>query len=142
MKNIIHEMEYENLHKSNQLFFSEFRRTFSATLKSGWYILGKNGEKFQNDFAKYCGVDHCIGVNSGLDAITLSLQAFDFEAGSEVLVPANTYIASILSIIHANLTPVLVEPDIATYNIDSAKIEVKITKRTKAILVVHLYGKL
>jgi dTDP-4-amino-4,6-dideoxygalactose transaminase len=134
-------IEYENLYKSNLIFFEEFKKSFDETLKSGWFILGKNVEQFEKEFASYHNTSHCLGVASGLDALLLSLSAFDFEKGSEVIVPSNTYIATILSILHAGLKPVLVEPDIATYNIDPKKIEENITTRTKAIMVVHLYGK-
>jgi dTDP-4-amino-4,6-dideoxygalactose transaminase len=135
-------IEYENLRKVNEPFFAEFRRTFSETLESGWYILGKNVELFEREFADYCGAAHCIGVASGLDALVLSLKAFEFPAGSEVIVPSNTYIATILAIIQSGLKPVLVEPDLATYNIDPTRIEEKITGATAAIMAVHLYGKL
>ena len=110
-------------------------------MESGWYILGNNVKTFEKQFAQYCGVKYCVGVASGLDALLLSLKAFNFKPGSEILVPSNTYIATILAIIHANLKPVLVEPDILTYNIDPGKIISKITKKTAAIVVVHLYGK-
>jgi len=113
-------------------------------VNSGWYILGKEVEAFENDFAQYCGTKHCIGVASGLDALILILQAYKelgvMSDGDEVIVPANTYIASILAISKANLKPVLIEPDIKTFNIDPALIEAKITNKTKAILPVHLYG--
>ncbi|MEI6488147.1 MAG: DegT/DnrJ/EryC1/StrS family aminotransferase [Bacteroidota bacterium] len=134
-------IEYENLGKLNQPFFEEFEGAFQETLKSGWYILGKKVEQFEREFAGYCGTQHCIGVANGLDALILALRAFDFPKGSEIIVPSNTYIATILSIVHNGLIPILVEPDIATYNIDAKKIEEKITSKTSAILVVHLYGK-
>lgn len=134
-------IEYENLGKLNKPFFEEYLKSFSATLESGWYILGNNVKEFENEFAQYHAAKHCIGVASGLDALVLALKAFNFETGSEIIVPSNTYIATILSILHCGLTPVLVEPDINTYNIDPSKIEEKITPRTKAIMIVHLYGK-
>jgi len=134
-------IEYENLAKLNQPFFEENLQAFKDTMQSGWYILGKKVKMFETEFADYCRVKHCIGVANGLDALQLALRAFDFEKGSEVLVPSNTYIATILSIVQNGLQPVLVEPDIATYNIDAKKIEEKITPKTKAILLVHLYGK-
>jgi dTDP-4-amino-4,6-dideoxygalactose transaminase len=134
-------IEYENLYKVNEPFFPEFRRAFNNTLESGWFILGKNVERFEREFAAYCGVSHCIGVASGLDALILSLKAHEFPPGSEVLVPANTYIASILAIIQSGLKPVLVEPDLYTYNIDPTGIEKQITTQTMGIMVVHLYGK-
>lgn len=134
-------IEYENLRKFNEPFFHEFKKVFKKVLKSGWYILGKNVEDFEDSFANFVGTKHCIGVASGLDALELSLCVFNFPPESEVIVPSNTYIATILSIFHAGLKPVLVEPNIKTYNIDPEKIKEKITKKTRAILVVHLYGK-
>lgn len=134
-------IEYENLRKVNEPFFAELRRSFDSTLESGWYILGGNVEAFEQAFASYCGVRHCIGVASGLDALLLSLVSFDFPRDAEVIVPSNTYIATILAILHAGLKPVLVEPDIRTYNIDPRLITEKITRNTVAIMVVHLYGK-
>jgi len=134
-------IEYENLGKLNKPFFEEYQKSFAETLNSGWYILGNNVKKFEEEFADYHRVAWCLGVASGLDALLLALKAFDFPKDSEVIVPSNTYIATILAIIHAGLKPVLVEPDIRTYNIDPFKIEEKITGKTVAIMVVHLYGK-
>ncbi len=134
-------IEYENLRSVNKPFFEEYIKSFKDTLESGWYILGENVKKFENEFANYLNSPNCIGVASGLDALILSLKAFDFEKESEVIVPSNTYIATILSILHCGLKPVLVEPDIRTYNIDPTRIEEKISQRTKAIMAVHLYGK-
>ena len=135
------EIFYENLYKSNLEFFDEFKIGFSDVLDSGWYVLGKNVKLFEEEFAKYCGSGFCVGLASGLDALTIALKNFDFPQGSEIIVPSNTYIATILSIINEGLYPVLVEPDIRSYNIDPSKIEEKITSKTKAIMVVHLYGK-
>jgi len=134
-------IEYENLRRVNEPFFVEFKRVFSEALESGWYILGKSVERFEHKYADYCGVSRCTGVGSGLDALILSLKAYEFPAGSEVLVPSNTYIATILAILQAGLKPVLVEPDLRTYNIDPSRIEEQITSRTVGIIVVHLYGK-
>jgi len=134
-------IEYENLRKVNEQFFEGYRKKLNEVLQSGWYILGKQVENFEIEFAAYLGVKHCIGVASGLDALILALDAMEFEKGSEVLVPSNTYIATILAIVRCGLKPVLVEPDIQTYNIDPLKIEEKISSRTKAIMPVHLYGK-
>jgi dTDP-4-amino-4,6-dideoxygalactose transaminase len=134
-------IEYENLAKSNESFFDQFNRCFKDVLESGWFVLGENVEKFENEFAAYNDVEYCIGVASGLDALILSIQALDLEKGSEIIVPSNTYIATILAIIQNGCLPVLVEPDINTYNINPAKIETAITEKTKVILVVHLYGK-
>lgn len=134
-------IEYENLAKLNKPFFEEYEKAFKETLESGWYILGNKVQTFEKEFAGYCETKQCIGLANGLDALILALRAFDFERGSEIIVPSNTYIATILSIVHNGLIPVLVEPDIATYNIDPKKIEEKVTSRTRAIMVVHLYGK-
>ncbi len=133
---------YESLQQVNKDFMNEYTKIFQQVLDSGWYILGKEVAQFEQSFASYCGVDHCIGVASGLDALVLSLRYFGFDAGDEVIVPANTYIATILAIMQVGLRPVLVEPDIDTYNIDPKKIESAITARTRAILAVHLYGKM
>lgn len=134
-------VEYESLAKLNQQFFEEYKDAFSKVVEGGWYILGTQVQQFEKEFANYCNAPFCVGVANGLDALILSLKALGFEENDEVIVPSNTYIATILSIVHCRLKPVLVEPDIATYNIDPDKIEEKITPRTKAIMVVHLYGK-
>lgn len=134
-------IEYENLALLNKPYFDAFQAEFDKVLKSGWYIMGERLKSFEKEFAGYHSSAHCIGVASGLDAITLALKAFNLEKGSEVIVPSNTYIATILSIMQNDLKPVLVEPVLETYNIDPAKIEEAITPRTKAIVVVHLYGK-
>tara|TARA_R110002072_G_scaffold1989_2_gene16392 strand:+ start:106370 stop:107461 length:1092 start_codon:yes stop_codon:yes gene_type:complete len=133
-------IEYENLKLSNQEFFKDFEKEFKSFIESGWYILGERVSNFETQFADYIGTNHCIGVASGLDALTLSLLALDLEKGSEVIVPSNTYIATILAILNAGLKPVLVEPDISTYQIDPKLIEKKISSKTKAIIIVHLYG--
>jgi dTDP-4-amino-4,6-dideoxygalactose transaminase len=135
-------IEYENLKKLNQLFFLEFEEAFRKTLHSGWYILGKEVETFENNYTAYCGSKHCIGVASGLDALILSIEVWDFPKGSEILVPSNTYIATILAIIKAGLIPKLIEPNIDNYNIDPNEIAKSITNKTKAIITVHLYGKM
>ena len=134
-------IDYENLGKLNAPFFEAYEQSFSKTLRGGWYVLGQNVQKFENQFSEFVGAKHCVGLASGLDALILGLRAFNFEPGSEVIVPSNTYIATILAIMQVGLTPILVEPDIKTYNIDVSKIEEKITSKTKAIIVVHLYGK-
>lgn len=135
-------IEYENLRKVNEPFFAEFERVFEETLQSGWFVLGRQVEQFEQAFADYCGSTHCVGVASGLDALILCLQASDFPAGSEVLVPSNTYIATVLAILRCGLKPVLVEPDLSTYNMDPSLIEGHISENTVAIMVVHLYGKI
>lgn len=125
----------------NQEYEDSINETLARKVASGWYILGEEVKKFEQSFANYCGTKHCIGVANGLDALILLLKASEFPAGSEILVPSNTYIASILAISLAGLKPVLVEPDLHTYLIDPKNIEEKINANTKAILVVHLYGK-
>jgi len=134
-------IEYESLKKANELFIEEFQQEFKEVLDSGWFILGPKVEKFEKEFAEYHGVKECLGVASGLDALIIGLKALDLPEDSEVIVPANTYIATILAIIQSGLKPVLVEPDVDTYNIDPQKIQEKITKKTGAIMLVHLYGK-
>lgn len=113
---------------------------FERVLDSGWYILGDELKHFEQEFAEYCKVEHCIGVGNGLDALHLILRAYNIGAGDEVIVPSNTYIATWLAASYAGATPIAVEPDQRTYNIDSGKIEAAITPRTKAIIAVHLYG--
>ena len=113
---------------------------FLRVLDSGWYILGKEVEAFEREFADYCGSKHCVGVGNGLDALHLILRAFDIGPGDEVIVPANTYIATWLAVSYAGARPVPVEPLPGTCNLDPEQIEPAITPRTKAIMVVHLYG--
>lgn len=110
-------------------------------LDSGWYIRGVEGAAFEREFAEYCGVAHCVGVANGLDALVLILRAYGIGTGDEVIVPSNTYIASMLAISQVGATPVFVEPDIGTYNLDPNLIAEHVNERTKAILVVHLYGR-
>jgi len=135
-----------NLKEINARYRSEMIEAFTRVLDSGWYILGEEVKQFEKEFAAYCGTRYCIGVGNGLDALTLTLRAWKelcvLHEGDEVIVPANTYIASILAITENRLKPVLVEPDIRSFNIDPDRIEQSITPRTKAILVVHLYGQL
>ncbi len=137
-------IRFLDLQAINQQYRQELLESVSRVVDSGWYILGAEVEAFEKEFAQYCDVKHSIGVGNGLDALILILQAYielgRMALGDEVIVPANTYIASILAISKAGLKPVLVEPDIKTYNIDTTLIEEKITHRTKAILPVHLYG--
>ena len=127
------------LDRQYQRYAGEYKQAALNVLESGWYVLGKNVLKFENEFAEYLGIKCCVGVNSGLDALTLAVLALGIEKGDEVIVPANTYIATVLGITANGATPIFVEPDVF-YNIDSDKIEAKITKRTKAIVCVHLYG--
>ena len=124
----------------------EIEQAALRVLRSGWYILGEELQNFEKQFAQWCGVEHVIGVANGLDALTLTLRAWKelglIKEGDEVIVPANTYIASILAITENRLKPVLVEPDPITFNIDINKIEAVITSKTRVILPVHLYGRL
>ncbi|MBI4417148.1 MAG: DegT/DnrJ/EryC1/StrS family aminotransferase [Ignavibacteriales bacterium] len=134
-------IEYENLHHANKAFLKDFAKSFHDTLDRGWFILGDSVRRFEEEFASYVGARHCVGVASGLDALILSIKALHIPESSEILIPANTYIATILAALHCRLVPVLVEPDQATCNIDPSKLENYITSRTRAIMIVHLYGK-
>lgn len=135
---------FYNLPKLNDGYKVQFLESVSRVIDSGTYMIGAETKSFESNFATFCGVNFCIGVGNGLDALTLTLRAYKelgfLNDGDEVMVAANTYIATILSITANNLTPVLVEPDIATFNIDVKKIGASISSRTKIILVVHLYG--
>jgi len=119
---------------------TELDQAYKRVMESGWYILGSEVSSFEAEFANYCGTKYCVGVGNGLEALFLVLKAWGIGFSDEVIVPANTYIASWLPITHTGAKPVPVEPDIDTYNIDPQKIEEKITEKTKAILPVHLYG--
>ncbi len=132
---------YESLALVNKSMLPEMTIAFNRVASKGWYILGSEVLDFEKDFANYLGVKYSIGVASGLDALILALKSLQLPLGSEVIVPSNTYIATILAILNEGLKPVLVEPDIKTYNIDPIKIVSAITPKTKAIMVVHLYGK-
>ena len=134
-------IKFLDLHAINERFRSEMDMAAKRVLDSGWYLLGKENEAFEREFAAYCGVKHAIGCANGLDALKLVVRAMEIGPGDEVIAPANTYIASLIAVSANGATPVLVEPDLATYLIDPAKIEEKITPRTKAIMVVHLYGR-
>ncbi|TDD74046.1 DegT/DnrJ/EryC1/StrS family aminotransferase [Flavobacterium caseinilyticum] len=135
-----------DLKKINQPYEAAFQEKLKAVLDNGWYILGNEVKAFESNFANYCGTKYCVGVGNGFDALVLIFKGYiqlgKLQKGDEVIVPANTYIASILAILQADLIPVMVEPKLETYNINPALIEEKITSKTKAILVVHLYGQL
>lgn len=118
----------------------ELRSAFDRVFTRSWYIGGVEDEAFEKAYADYCGVDYCIGVGNGLDALMMSLKAFGIGEGDEVIVPSNTFIATALAVTYVGAKPVLVEPRIETFNIDPEKIEAAITRRTKAIMPVHLYG--
>lgn len=134
-------ISFLDLKQINNRFRESLAAAATRVVHSGWYILGQEGLAFEQAFAHYLGVSHCIGVANGLEALTLTLKAWELPPNSEVLVASNAYIASVLAITQAGLTPVLIEPDPSTYNLDPARIEAAITTRTKAILPVHLYGR-
>jgi len=134
-------IEYENLGKLNKPFFSQYQDSFDEFLRSGWYVLGRGVETFEKEFAEFTGTKYCVGVANGLDALRISLMSLDLPPASEVLVPSNTYIATILAIVQEGLTPILIEPSLASYNIDPTKLERGINSKTRAIIVTHLYGK-
>ena len=140
------QIKFLDLLKVNEPYFPKLLESTKRFLENGWYILGNEVENFEKEYADFCGVTHCVGVSNGLDALRLIFEAYKvrgkMKAGDEVIVPSNTYIATILSITQSGLTPVLVEPDISTYNLDPEKVEAAITPKTKAILTVHLYGQL
>lgn len=138
-------IKYFDLQRINNSFEPALTESVAAVVKGGWYLLGNSVTAFEEAFAAYCGTGYCVGVGNGLDALTLVFRAYRelgiMGAGDEVIVPANTYIASILAIVEAGLVPVLCEPCEDSCNIDAAKIEALVTPRTKAILPVHLYGR-
>lgn len=119
---------------------SELRAAFERVYTRSWYIEGEEDETFEKAFAKYCNTDYCVGSGNGLDALMLALKALNVGEGDEVIVPSNTYIATALAVTYVGASPVFVEPDIKTFNIDPSKIEEAITEKTKAIMPVHLYG--
>jgi len=137
-------IKFLDLQKITQKYSQEIHEAVDRVVDSGWYLQGKENESFEANYANYIGVKHCIGIANGLDALRLILKAYIelgvMQEGDEVIVPANTYIASILAITDNRLKPVLVEPDITTYQIDDRLIEAAITANTKAIMIVHLYG--
>lgn len=134
-------IEYENLARSNLPFQAELEQAAARVIRSGWYILGREVAAFEEAFAACIGTKHCIGVGNGLDALMLSIEALGLARGSDVLVASNTYIATIVAIIRAGHRPILVEPDIDTYNIDPSRLADALTPATRAICVTHLYGK-
>lgn len=138
-------IKFLDLQKINEQYQAELKKVAAEVIDSGWYLLGERVAQFEKELSEYIGVSHSIGVGNGLDALRLILRAYRelgiMKDGDEVIVPANTYIASILAITDNNLVPVLVEPDPDTYNLDISRIEANITPRTKAIMVVHLYGR-
>ncbi|PMV58210.1 DegT/DnrJ/EryC1/StrS family aminotransferase, partial [Pseudomonas sp. FW305-3-2-15-C-LB3] len=137
-------IKFLDLKTINHDMRSELLEACARVIDSGWYIGGVELQRFEQEFAEYCGVKFCVGVANGLDALSLTLRAWKelgrLRDGDEVIVPANTYIASVLAITENGLVPVLVEPDPATYNLNVSNIESAITLRTKVLLPVHLYG--
>ena len=138
-------IKFLDLQKINLAHQQEIEKKLLQTFRSGWYLMGTEVKTFEEKLAKYIGSQHAIGVANGLDALRLIMRAYIemgvMQKGDEIIVPANTYIASVLAISDNGLVPVLVEPDINTYNIDISKIEEKITSRTKGVMIVHLYGR-
>ena len=132
-------VECNVLDRQFKMYQQEYEEAALRALRSGWYVLGKEVESFEQGFADFAGAKYCVGLNSGLDALILAVRALGIGVGDEVIVPANTYIASVMGITENGATPVFVEPD-EYYNIDVQKIEAAITEKTKAILPVHLYG--
>jgi dTDP-4-amino-4,6-dideoxygalactose transaminase len=135
------QIPFLSLKETNQIYEPQIAEIVTKIVSSGWYILGEKLKQFETEFAQYCGVKHCIGVANGLDALTILLKASEFPENSEIIVPANSYIATILSVSNANHTPIPVEPNLDDYLIDYQTIERAITPKTKAILLTHLYGK-
>ena len=134
------DIAFLDLAKVNNRFREEIDERIRTILDKGWYLQGEQNDRFSKHFAEYCGTDYALGVANGLDALNLIIKAHGFGPGDEIIVPANTYIATILAISENGCTPVLVEPTLETYNIDPDRIEEAITPRTRAIMVVHLYG--
>lgn len=133
-------IKFLDLKEVNARWLPEIKQRIEEVIDGGWYLQGKQNELFARNFAAFCGTSHALGVANGLDALYLILRAYGLGRGDEVIVPANTYIASILAVSNCDCTPVLVEPDLETYNINVDLIEERITDRTRAIMVVHLYG--
>lgn len=138
-------IKFLDIQKITDSFEPELTEAVQRVVRSGWYLLGEEVSAFEREYASYIGVKHCIGVANGLDALRLIMKAWIemgvMKEGDEVIVPANTYIASILAVTDNRLKPVMVEPDIHTYNLDLSLVEKSITPRTRAIMVVHLYGR-
>tara|TARA_B110000902_G_scaffold247010_1_gene302649 strand:- start:366 stop:1463 length:1098 start_codon:yes stop_codon:yes gene_type:complete len=139
-------IKFLDLQKINAQYEQELKEAANSVIDSGWYLMGKELETFEQNYASFCGVKYSLGVSNGLDALRLIFKAYIemgmMKKGDEVIVPANTYIASVLAISDNDLIPVFVEPNMATYNLDNKLIEKAITQKTKAILTVHLYGQI
>ncbi|MCB0398167.1 MAG: DegT/DnrJ/EryC1/StrS family aminotransferase [Winogradskyella sp.] len=139
-------INFLDLHKINNRFRKELEASFAQSLDTSYYILGPNVKTFETEFAHYCGTDYCIGTANGLDALTLILKGYielgRLKKGDKIIVPANTYIATILSVLHADLEPILIEPNPDTYNISVEEVKANLDIDVKAIVAVHLYGQL
>ena len=139
-------ISFLDLHKINKPFEADFLKKTQAIFDKGWYVLGEEVLQFETDFAAYCHVPYCVGVGNGLDALQLICKAYmqmgRLQHGDEVIVPANTYIASILALLNVGLKPVLVEPSLDTFNLTVAAVEAALTPQTRAIMIVHLYGQM
>jgi dTDP-4-amino-4,6-dideoxygalactose transaminase len=139
-------IDFLNLKNVNARYEKELKQACARVIDSGWYIAGNELDSFEKEFAKWCGVKYCIGVANGLDALILTLRAWKLlgklQDGDEIIVPANTYIATVLAISENGLKPVFVEPDTITYNLTLEEIEKALTIKTKAIIAVHLYGRI
>lgn len=134
-------IEYENLACSNSAYMAELQAVATHVIRSGWYVLGQEVSAFETEFAQYVGAKHCVGVANGLDALILSIEALDLPVGSDILVASNTYIATIIAILRAGHKPVLVEPDLVTFNMDPSRLSAAMTANVRAICVTHLFGK-
>ena len=138
-------IKFLDLQKINHQNINELKKAANRVIESGWYLTGKEVASFENNFKKYIGSKHILATSNGLDALRLIFRAYIqlgvMKKGDEIIVPANTYIATILAISDSGLVPVFIEPDIETYNINFSLINSKITKRTTGILLVHLYGR-
>lgn len=133
-------IRYDDLAKLNAPFEQEFTSRFREVMNKGQFILGEQVQQLEREFSNYSGAAHCVCLGSGFDALFLALKCFGFKPGSEVIVPSNTYIATIMAVVHAGLKPVLVEPDPSRYTIDPNRLENAISNRTVAVMPVHLYG--
>src|SRR3989339_601110 len=133
------QIEFNVLDREFKKHQNEYTNAIAKVLESGWYILGKEVEEFEKKFSNFINAKYCVGLNSGLDALILAIRSLNISCDDEVIVPANTYIATVLGITENKAKPIFVEPD-EYYNLDADKIEAAITPKTKAILVVHLYG--
>ena len=136
------DIKYSDFYRMHKPLQKELAKCYEEVFDSQWFLQGGKVKQFEESFADYCGAKYCVGVGNGLDALRLILMAYGIGTGDEVIVPSNTFIATVLAISYTGATPVLVEPDIETLLISPERIEEKITDRTKAVMVVHLYGRM